>query len=434
MHFERGGDHERALAYHQLAGSAALERHAAHEAAGHFGAALEALAQQPAVADRAERELALVLSRATLFMTTRGYAAPETEQDFTRARSLCDALPESPKVLPVLRGLLSYRQVRAELDAAHDLGELLLRHAPGDRNLAVQAHYGHGGPCSTWGRSTRAHLEHALAEYDPAMHGEHMRVYGGYDPGVACSMWLGWTLSLLGRLEEAAIREREGVELARRLAHPFSLAWAYCATGAFKMMFGDYVDPRPPPSRRSACRGARLPVRARDGNGEPGMAVIMQGNPAAGIPILREGVAAVDATGAALVRPQYLGMLGGRRRDRGPFRRAAARVDEALAEMERVPVSACTGPAPDREEPPLVPKDERVEACLRRALDVARLQGARMLEPGPRSSSRVTGGSAATSPRARTARRSPRLSANGPRAIPDIAAARRLLAELGPSS
>jgi hypothetical protein len=56
---------------------------------------------------------------------------------------LCDSRPASEQVYPVLRGLLSYHEVRAELGAAHALGEQLLRHSaeqPGDCALRVQAH------------------------------------------------------------------------------------------------------------------------------------------------------------------------------------------------------------------------------------------------------------------------------------------------------
>jgi DNA-binding winged helix-turn-helix (wHTH) protein/tetratricopeptide (TPR) repeat protein len=381
MHFERGGDQARALAYHERAGSAALERHAPHEAAAHFGAALDALARQPELPDRAERELDLVLARANILMTTRGYAAPETERDFARARALCDALPGNPRVVPVLRGLLSYRQVRAELAAARDLGELLLGHAGADREARVQAHYGHGATLFHLGEldAARAHFEHALAEYDPAMHGDHMRVYGGYDPGVACAMWLGWTLAPLGQLDEAAERVRGGLDLARRLAHPFSLAWAHYATGAFDMIFGDYAgaaDASAEAERLAEEHG--FPYVLGMATANRGWAIIMQGDRAAGIPILRDGVAAVDATGAALLRPQYLGMLAAADAMEGRLDAAAARVDEALAEMER------TGQRLHEVQlllwkARLAPETD-VEGWLRRALDAARRQGARVLE------------------------------------------------------
>jgi DNA-binding winged helix-turn-helix (wHTH) protein/tetratricopeptide (TPR) repeat protein len=245
MHFARGHHHERALEYHELAGVAALDRHAPHEAVAHFTAALDALAHVPPGRERDVRELELVVAAATQRMAIRGFAAPETERAFARAGVLCDALPPSAKVYPVLRGLVSYHHVRSELADAQSLGERLLRHAaadPVDRALWVQAHYGHGATLFHIGALDGAatHLESALRDYAPEAHRTHMRAYGGYDPGVASSLWLAWTLGLMGRLEEAASRDREGLALARRLGDAFSLAWAVHGAAVSQQLFGNW--------------------------------------------------------------------------------------------------------------------------------------------------------------------------------------------------
>src|SRR5262249_35018739 len=104
MHFTHGRDHARAVEYHSLAGSTALDRHAPHEAVSHFSAALEALAHEPEGVERDQRELGLVVTNATLLMAIRGYSAPETERCFARARALCDILPASPQLYRVMRG------------------------------------------------------------------------------------------------------------------------------------------------------------------------------------------------------------------------------------------------------------------------------------------------------------------------------------------
>src|SRR5262249_60682992 len=72
-----------------------------------------------------------------------------------------------------------------------------------------------------------------------------------------------------------------------------------------------------------------------------GWALIMQGEHAAGIPEVREGVAMVDATGAGLVRPSYLGMLASAALLEGDRQSAAARLDEALDEADRTDHAAC---------------------------------------------------------------------------------------------
>jgi DNA-binding winged helix-turn-helix (wHTH) protein/predicted ATPase len=395
MHFARGRAHPRALHFHELAAAAALDRHAGHEAVAHCSAALEALAHTPEKPERGRRELGLVVARATLLMAIQGYAAPETEQAFARARALCDGLPAGPELYPVLRGLLSYHTVRAELATAHALGEQLLRHAAertDDTALRIQAHYGLGTTLFHMGAfaAARTHLEAALADYDPATHRQHVLVYGGYDPGVACSLWLAWTLILQGELEAAAGRDRDGLALAHRCGDLFSLAWAHHAVGVSQQLLGNWA---------ASGDAATEAVRLAEEHGFPyvlgmatvnrGWALMMQGRLQEGAAMLRDGVKMVDRTGAALIRPSYLGMLAATHVMEGDRTSAAARFDEALAEVER------TGERV-HEAPLLVAKSHRLangddpgrsraaageaEACLRRALGVARAQGARLVE------------------------------------------------------
>jgi DNA-binding winged helix-turn-helix (wHTH) protein/tetratricopeptide (TPR) repeat protein len=390
MHFTRGHEHARALEYHRLAASAALDRHAAHEAVAHLGAALDALTHLHDGPERRERELELVVAQATLLMATHGYAAGETERAFARARALCDAMPGKATLDPVLRGLVSYHHVRAELAAARELGELLLGRAaarPHDRVLRVQAHYGHGATLFHAGElaEARAHLEAALADYDPATHRAHVVDYGGYDPGVGCSFWLAWTLALQGHLDDATSRDRAGLELARRHDDAFSLAWAHHAAGVTRQVFGDWAG-----SEASSVEAIRL----AEEHGFPhvhgmamanyGWALVMQGRTADGIRRLRDGIATVDATGAALLRPQYLGMLAAADLIEGDRTAAAARLADALAEVartgERLPEPALLIGRSHLLATAGAASAPEVEACLRRARDIARSQGARLTE------------------------------------------------------
>lgn len=450
MHFTLGRAHPGALRFHQLAAAAALDRHAPHEAVTHWTAALEALANTPERPGRARRELGLVVARATLLMAIQGYAAPATEQAFARARALCDALPAGPELYPVLRGLLSYHQVRAEFGEAGALGEQLLRHAdqrPDDGALHVQAHYGVGTTLFYVGAldAARAHLEGALRAYDPATHHQHILVYGGYDPGVACALWLAWTLTLQGELDEAATHTRDGLALAHRHGESFSLAWAYYAAGVSRQLFGDWAG-----SETASAEAERL----AEEHGFPhvlgmarvnhGWALAMQGDLEAGIPLLRDGVALVDQTGATLARPSYLGMLAAAHVLEGDRQAGIERFDEALGEIERTGERRFEAVVLIGKGNLLAGGGERgtsaraasdaAEACLRRALDVARAQGARLLELR------------AAVPLARRWRERGR-AADGrallstayawfvdrPPGVPEIAAARHLLAELDSS-
>ena len=48
-------------------------------------------------------------------MATKGYAAPEVEHAYTRARELCQQVGETPQLFPVLWGLWLFYLVRGEL-------------------------------------------------------------------------------------------------------------------------------------------------------------------------------------------------------------------------------------------------------------------------------------------------------------------------------
>jgi tetratricopeptide (TPR) repeat protein len=446
MHFTRGRDHMRALHFHELAAAAALDRHAAHEAASHCTAALEALAHTPEHPEHARRELGLVVARATLLMAIRGYAAPATEQAFARAHALCDSLPVGPQLYPVLRGLLSYHQVRAQLGEAHALGEQLLHHAAqwqDDCALRVQAHYGHGATLFHMGAldAARAHLETALREYEPATHRQHILVYGGYDPGVACSLWLAWTLTLQGALDEAATRERDGLALAQHHGDLFSLAWAHYGVGVSRQLVGDWAK-----SETASAEAARLaeehgfPYVLGMATVNRGVALMMQGQKGAGIAMLRDGVAMVAATGAALGRPSYLGMLAAAHVMEGDRKSGLARFDEALGEVERTDEHLYEAGLLTAKGRLLTDGRDRggasravadaAEECLRRALDVAQAQGARLLELRA-----AVALARHCRDRGRTAEARSLLTAgawfvNRRPAAPEIVAAQRLLADL----
>ena len=75
-------------------------------------------------------------------MATKGYAAPEVEQTYARARVLCTQVGETPQLFPTLRGLCRFYCNRGALRTARELGEQLWRLAQRDG----RAHAPPGGP------------------------------------------------------------------------------------------------------------------------------------------------------------------------------------------------------------------------------------------------------------------------------------------------
>ena len=107
-------------------------------------------------------------------MATKGYAAPEVEHAYARARELCQQIGETPQLFPILWGLWVFYYVRAELQTARELAEQFLALA----QRAARPGPLRRRPTGRWGQpaypgrivSAHAHLEQGIALYDPQQH------------------------------------------------------------------------------------------------------------------------------------------------------------------------------------------------------------------------------------------------------------------------
>jgi tetratricopeptide (TPR) repeat protein len=382
-HFEAAHDPAQAVSYHAQAGDNAVARHADHEAIEHFTQALRQLSSLPETPARRQLDLSLQVKLATPLMSTRGYAAPEVERVFERAHALSRQDAGAASRFPLLRGLASFYQVRAQAPRARIVGEELLalcEHTD-DRVAQVQAHYGQGVTLYDLVEleTSRKHLERALALYDPETHPIHVSVYGGYDPGVACRCWLGWGQHLRGLPDQALRSVEEGLALAEGLGHPFTLDFALLAT-AMVRLFRWEVQPALGLLERAATISNEegFPYQRAVCSLLGGWAAVMQGRPDDAITRLREALAGHEATGAAIARPgirallaHATGMAG--RIDEGlghvaegidDAERTTQRVQLVQLNMTRGDLLLWGGDSPDRAA--------EAEACFRRALDRAR--------------------------------------------------------------
>src|SRR6266536_4948173 len=126
-HYTEAGCRTQALPYWQRAGQQAMERSAHLEAIQHLTQGLALLATLPETPARAQQELDLQLALGPAFVATKGYAAPEVEQIYARARALCAQVGDTPQLFPTLQGLCQCYYGRGALPTARELGEQLLR-------------------------------------------------------------------------------------------------------------------------------------------------------------------------------------------------------------------------------------------------------------------------------------------------------------------
>jgi hypothetical protein len=192
------------------------------EAIAQLTKGLEMLTNLPDSVSRQRQELVLQIALGRALMVTQGYAAPAVGETYTRARALCEQLGRPPEVMPALYGQSVYHLLRGQLSLARALAADFLKQGEDSANVGMTA-MGHrlsGLSCFYFGEflASRAHLEQALARFDPA----HRPFYESFhiqDPLGPLLNYLSWDLICLGYLDQARLRSEAAVEEASKLGH-----------------------------------------------------------------------------------------------------------------------------------------------------------------------------------------------------------------------
>jgi predicted ATPase len=383
-HFEEAGILVKAAAYRLQAGSRAHRLSAHQEAADHLTRGLELLTSLPQGVERLQLELGLQTSLGTALIAMRGYACPEVEQAYARARELCRALGDPPQVIPVLFGLCLFYMMRGELRKARDEGERLLRLAQqvGEIGYVVGVHFPLGQAFLMQAELERSrwHLEQVSALYDPVRDRDLARQQV-HDPAVASLLFLSWTLWLQGYPEQATTKMEAALKLAEELAHPYTITQAALLASCLHQFLRRW--PQCQAQAETALEQSdhrHFRFLQAGSTMHRGSALAHQGRVEEGISVLRQGLAAWEATGTQLALPYsharlaeaYL--LAGRRQDGlRALDESFCGVEEVwwLAEQYRIRAELLL----------LTPGFEtEAEASLQQALDVARDQKSKSLE------------------------------------------------------
>jgi predicted ATPase/DNA-binding winged helix-turn-helix (wHTH) protein len=228
LHFEQAHDHARAAAYLGQAADRAARHFAHREAADYLRRALAAVERLPE-SERADHELRLQVRLGLQLQVTKGFAAPEAQQAYLRARELLRHAPQSSLVFPVLWGLWLFHKVRSELPKAREMAEELHSRAAelGEPALILQSQQAYAVTTLCLGQPslTRQHMQRATELYDPKRHHGQTFLFG-QDPGVACLAFGAVALWLLGYPEQAVATSSEATRLSHELSQPSSQALA----------------------------------------------------------------------------------------------------------------------------------------------------------------------------------------------------------------
>ncbi len=178
-------------------------------------------------------------------MALRGYADPEIEVAYDRARDLCAGLEQGSRVGYTLTGLAIYYFNSGQITEGADLAATALGIAEreGDDTLELLARVQLAIPRLWQGRFGEAleHAEAAVAIYDSERHRDLTLRYGT-DQGVAALCMAGFALSFSGSPDPGMARAREGVELARKLGTPFNVVYALTMEACMSWTQGDLAN------------------------------------------------------------------------------------------------------------------------------------------------------------------------------------------------
>ena len=232
--------------------------------------------------------------------------------------------------------------------------------------------------------AARTHLEQGIALTDPTAQ-RALALRHGVAPGVRCLAIAANTLWCLGYPAQAVQRSQEALALAQALAHPYSLAVAqhWAAFLHYRRREAPAVQAQAE-ALLTLATAQGFPLYVGYGTCWRGWALAMQGQGEAGLAQMRQGLAAVLATGQTLARPLCLVLLAEAAGHVGQVEEGLRLLAEALAAFEASGRGDLLAEAYRLQGELLlrqaVPDAAQAEACFQQALAIARRQQAKSWE------------------------------------------------------
>jgi TOMM system kinase/cyclase fusion protein len=389
-HYTAAGRLDQAIPLWQKAGQQATQRSANAEAATHFMRALELVKSLPDSPEKIQQELVLQITLGPVLMAVKGYAAPEVEAAYRRAREICQQIGETPQIVMVLFGLWAFYVVRGNLKTARELGEQIVRlvESSEDSGVRLEAHIALGVTLYFLGEfvAARGHLEQAIAIYDPAQHRAHAMMFG-QEPGMASRIYLAKTLWILGYPDFAGRYQQEALAIAQETSHPHTTAFCLTYAMLIKNFRGEEIEAQQLAEQTLTLSNEQgFPIWSAAATVVRGWADSHQTQNESSLEQIRQGIAAWKATGTNLYAPYWWALLANAQLARGKIEEAKAAIDTALsldeqgeehlasAEIYRLKGETLLRDLQD------TANDKLAEQHLQKALAVARQQSAKSWE------------------------------------------------------
>jgi predicted ATPase len=363
-HYTEAGLPEKAVDYWHSAAHRALERSANVEGVRHIMqglAALETLSTNintPELREAAERrELELQTTLGTALIATKGYASPEVEVAYTRARELLETLEKSAEAsladgsdvlldrikalrFPVLFGLWLSHLVRGRLLSARELGEACVAIAKQAENQAfeVEAHRALGATLYYLSefKSALAHLEAGIERYQPQHHPVPAFLHYAAEPGMTLLAYSAPLLWCIGYPSQAEERIHQAVSIGKDTNHPFSEAVSLHFRTVLYQYRGEAEEVNTSATQMlQICQAHGFSAWEAAATVLKGWAFAAQNCPEEGIAMIREGINAWEESRGELLMPLFLALLGQAHQRAGQYNLALQTLDTALHVIER---------------------------------------------------------------------------------------------------
>jgi DNA-binding winged helix-turn-helix (wHTH) protein/tetratricopeptide (TPR) repeat protein len=387
-HFERGNEVVRAIPHHQRAAAKALRRSANDEAIGHLRRALEAIGHIADADERARVEVNLQVAIGAVHIGSRGFGVPEVLEAYTRAEMLCEQLGERADLFPALWGQWMFRLGRSELAASRDLCDRLLALAEksGSLDLKLQAHHAMWATAFANGALAEAlqHADAGIALYDAKLHQAMASSYGNHDTGCCARNFSALSLALMGERDRARTTIDRSVAEARALGDPFSLALTLYFTAIAAQLIGNVAlaTENSQASMQVATEHA-LEMPKLWSTCVAGWCTVENGEHDRGLAMLEKSFATMHATQSMHFFSYHVGLLADARMKAGRHSDALRAVEEGIAFAERdgdrfycAELYRMRGVLEAGSPGHLA----QAEASFHKAIEIARKQGAAILE------------------------------------------------------
>jgi predicted ATPase len=389
--FEAARDHQRAADYCLIAARNAARVFAHHEAVELARRGLTLLQSVADTPERARCELPLLVTLGIQLQFGQGYAAPEVELLYARARALHEQVPDVLPLFSIVWGLWMLYEVGGEPQKSRELGEQLLSLAEGiqDPDQLIRARQALTVTCLCLGEPAAAveHMSQGIALYDARRDSSHVQLYGQDSAGVgeafgAVALWL------LGYPEQAVQCSRDALALARDSSQPstFVLAFHFAAILHQYRREGAAVLENAENAIATATEHG-LSFWLPGGSVMRGWALADQGEHANGIAEARRGLASHGAAGAGTYTTYFLGVLADALYGADRTEEGLAAIDQALARMEEngeryhgAELHRLKGEFLLQRQASTESAEREAEASFYQAVAIARQQQARSLE------------------------------------------------------